>query len=117
MLYLRMPETPKKQRARGNEANFGKLLSSLQNGSAVQQEMIAARVRAGLTQAQLALRMGTTRGWRLENLRPAWKLWKNWRLQRAAAWCCGWTRFPRKLLIYRAGSGLESGRKRAKTVP
>jgi predicted transcriptional regulator len=55
-----MPETPKKQRARGNEANFGKLLSSLQNGSAVQQEMIAARVRAGLTQAQLAQRMGTT---------------------------------------------------------
>ena len=55
-----MPEITRKPRARKNHAEFEKLLASLKCGSAVQQEIIAARLRAGLTQAQLARRMSTT---------------------------------------------------------
>jgi DNA-binding XRE family transcriptional regulator len=42
------------------DAAFAELLDSLYPGSALRREMIAARVRAGLTQQELAQRMGTT---------------------------------------------------------
>ena len=42
------------------DAAFAELLDSLNPGSALRREMIAARVRAGLTQQELAQRMGTT---------------------------------------------------------
>jgi transcriptional regulator with XRE-family HTH domain len=54
----------KSPRKRGNEAAFEKALKTLQIDSPlaqeIVQEMISARIRAGLTQAQLAKRMGTT---------------------------------------------------------
>jgi transcriptional regulator with XRE-family HTH domain len=45
---------------KARDAAFAELLASVNPESAVRQEMIATRVRAGLTQAQLARRMGTT---------------------------------------------------------
>lgn len=44
---------------KAREAAFAELLASMNPKSALRREMVAARVRAGLTQAQLARRMGT----------------------------------------------------------
>jgi ribosome-binding protein aMBF1 (putative translation factor) len=59
MLYLGGMKTTAKKRKRGNEAAFQQALKGLRPEYALAQEMIAARVRAGLSQAQLAERMGT----------------------------------------------------------
>jgi len=64
-----------KPRARANQAAFEKALAELQRDP-VQRQMVEARERAGLTQAQLADRMGTTQsaiarmegGWSLPSL-------------------------------------------------
>jgi ribosome-binding protein aMBF1 (putative translation factor) len=44
---------------KARDAAFAELLASMNPKSALRREMVAARVRAGLTQAQLARRMGT----------------------------------------------------------
>jgi len=44
---------------RGNEAEFERLLEAMRPEGALRQEMVAARLRAGLSQAALARRMGT----------------------------------------------------------
>jgi transcriptional regulator with XRE-family HTH domain len=44
---------------KARDAAFAELLDSLNPGSALRRQMIAARVRAGLTQQELAKRMGT----------------------------------------------------------
>jgi transcriptional regulator with XRE-family HTH domain len=49
----------RKRRRRGNEAAFRQWLKELRPGYALSQEMTAARRRAGLSQRQLAERMGT----------------------------------------------------------
>jgi DNA-binding XRE family transcriptional regulator len=43
----------------GNEAEFERLLEAMRPEGALRQEMVAARLRAGLSQAALARRMGT----------------------------------------------------------
>jgi transcriptional regulator with XRE-family HTH domain len=45
---------------KARDAAFAELLASMNPESALRQEMIAARVRAGLTQQEMAQRMGTT---------------------------------------------------------
>lgn len=45
---------------KARDAAFAALLAGMNPESALRQEMIGARVRAGLTQAELGFRMGTT---------------------------------------------------------
>ena len=42
-----------------NQVEFDVLIESLRPEGALRQEMVAARIRAGLSQAELARRMGT----------------------------------------------------------
>jgi len=48
------------QKRKARDAAFADALKQLNPGYVLCREMIAARVRSGLTQAQLAQRMGTT---------------------------------------------------------
>jgi transcriptional regulator with XRE-family HTH domain len=50
----------RRRKGRGNEAAFEKALEALRPEGALQREMVEARVRAGMTQQQLAEQMGTT---------------------------------------------------------
>jgi len=50
----------RRRKTRGNEAAFEKALAALRPEGALQREMVEARVRAGMTQQQLAEQMGTT---------------------------------------------------------
>jgi predicted transcriptional regulator len=47
------------EKRKARDAAFAELLDSLNTQSALRREMIAARVRASLTQQELARRMGT----------------------------------------------------------
>jgi ribosome-binding protein aMBF1 (putative translation factor) len=53
-----MSKTNSEER-KARDAAFAELLDSLNPGSALRRQMIAARVRAGLSQQELAKRMGT----------------------------------------------------------
>ncbi len=46
-------------RVRGNEVEFERLLEAMRPEGALRQEIVGARLRAGLSQAALAQRMGT----------------------------------------------------------
>jgi transcriptional regulator with XRE-family HTH domain len=52
--------SPRKPRLRANQAAFEMALAALNPSVALQQEMVKARLRAGLSQDQLARRMGTS---------------------------------------------------------
>jgi len=45
---------------KARDAAFAELLASMNPESALRKELVAARMRAGLTQGELARRMGTT---------------------------------------------------------
>jgi len=48
------------EKRKARDAAFANALKTMKPGYALCREMVAARVRSGLTQAQLAQRMGTT---------------------------------------------------------
>ncbi len=49
----------RRRRLRGNEVEFERLLEAMRPEGALRQQIVAARLRAGLSQAALARRMGT----------------------------------------------------------
>lgn len=54
-----MKESSQRGKRRVRDAAFAKLVEDMQPEHALQRQIVTARTRAGLTQAELAARMGT----------------------------------------------------------